>query len=657
MAETLPIAPESVTAELERVLASRTFAPSARHRDLLKFIVESHQSDPGAELKEASLAVDVLGRDPATFDPRIDTIVRVEARRLRARLDEYYAGEGFGSVVRISVPRGSYSPVFTTIDDASTPRPAAELAQPTATPATGTPTPAIDDAPAIASPAATRRPWRHWITAATLFLAVGGAVAMTWRGLETIPVNAARPASLAVLPFANLSGDASLDPFIDGLVDEITGALAREPGLRVTARTSAFAFKGQNQDIRDIGRKLGVTSVVEGSVQRSEGHLKIIVQLNRADDGSHLWSNVFVTPLEEIFQLQTKITQAVADTLQPAIRAQVTRPSSGTASWPAWQAYSRAQFVMRNVQRESFVEAIPLLDEAIRLDPRFAGAYASRGVARLYANAWAGTSEPAANQRIRDDIDEAIRLDPGLAGFLSTLAALVYLQEYDWPKARSLYERALAGASTAPDVHAAYAGGLMLQGRAAEAEAEYQRALSADPLNFMASLHLALVPFMSGRPDAAVERLSQIASGTQANPTALDYLVRARLLSGDIAGARIDADRLKRETGSAPWQYLALDALITFTEGKPREARAAVERLANQWGAQQPYLVANAYAWIGDAPNALRWFLRAVEKRDSLVAYMPVDPMMDPIRRSPEFRKAWDAIPGLTASMSFPDPR
>ncbi len=237
-------------------MASGPFAESERLRRFLRFTVEQTLQGQADRIKEYLIGVEVFGREES-FDPRTDSIVRVQAGKLRARLEKYYATEGSSDPVLIEYPKGSYVPLFRNRQ------------------ANG------------------RRAWRRWrmLAAATATLVLVGLASywMMERRVAGRPT-VSGPASIAVLPFADLSPDKDQEFFCDGITEELINTLARFEGLRVVARTSAFEFKGKGQDIRKIGAQLGVATLLEGSVRKQGNRLRVTVQLNNVADGFHLWS-------------------------------------------------------------------------------------------------------------------------------------------------------------------------------------------------------------------------------------------------------------------------------------------------------------------------------------------------------------------------------
>ena len=258
---------DAIAAELDSVAASAAFGKTERPARFLRHLVETALRGDRDHLKESVLGMDVFGR-PASWDPRLDPVVRQEAARLRKRLAAYYQNGGAEDEVRIELPVGSYVPVFRRKPLEIESAPAVTL------------TPA---APADRGLARPRRAWPYVVAAGALCIALAGAA---WR----IQAYRESPPSIAVLPFANLTADPANQYFSDGLTDEITDSLARIKALRVIARSSAFQFKGKPVDVREVGRSLNVANVLEGSVERLGNRIKIVAHLERVSDGLLLWS-------------------------------------------------------------------------------------------------------------------------------------------------------------------------------------------------------------------------------------------------------------------------------------------------------------------------------------------------------------------------------
>ncbi len=247
-----------IRAQLERILASQEFSQSGSLQRFLRYVVERTLEGQAEGLKEYNVGVEVLGRGES-YDPRTDTIVRVQAGRLRSKLQEYYHAQGRGDQVRIEIPKGTYVPDFQRMNE----RP--------------------DNSVAGLSR-------YNKVGVAAVVLALLGLLLGVWwfragRGSDRVDVSSALQ-SVAVLPFADMSPNQDQEYFGDGVAEELTNALSHLQGIHVAPRTSAFQFKGQLVDIRQIGEQLGVDALVQGSVRKSEDNMRVTAQLIRADDGT-----------------------------------------------------------------------------------------------------------------------------------------------------------------------------------------------------------------------------------------------------------------------------------------------------------------------------------------------------------------------------------
>src|SRR5688572_331062 len=302
---------DEVEAELQRLERSATFRQSSQLRRLLRHLVVHAQRGEESALREIAVGVAALGRDPRSFDPKADPIVRTEARRLRTKLAAYYNSEGRDDPLTIDLPKGGYVPVLHA-------RVAPEL---------------ID------------------------------------------------AASVAILPFANFTGDPARESFCDALTDELIDALARIEGLRVVARTSAFKFKGTRDDVREIAKQLAVRTVLEGSVQLVDTKVRVLAQLILAADGTHLWSQAFVADTAGLPTLQETLADEIVRSLERAgvlpvsPRETPLRAPRGTHDPEARDRYDRALGVLRTLEIGRYDRARELLNEALARDPGFARAH------------------------------------------------------------------------------------------------------------------------------------------------------------------------------------------------------------------------------------------------------------------------------------------
>ena len=324
-------------AQIERILASRHFVKAHRLQRFLRFVSEETLKGLSAGIKETVIGVEVFDRRSATYDPRIDPIVRVQAGRVRAKLADYYEQEGAGDGVLVELPRGQYVPRFSV-----------RVAAPVRAPG----------APTDAEPGQSN--------------------------------------TIAVLPFVNMSADRANEYFSDGLTEELTHALARLPSLRITARRSAFQFKERDRDIREIGRLLGAGKIVEGSVRKVDDRLRITVQLVNVADGYQLWSEKYDRTMSDVFALQEEIAGAIGLALRYRLGAgPAPRAAAPTTSVDALNHYLLGRFHWNKRSAAGFRAAIAHFREAIQIDRAYGRAYA--GLADCYIMlAMSGAETPAA---------------------------------------------------------------------------------------------------------------------------------------------------------------------------------------------------------------------------------------------------------------------
>src|ERR1017187_1922603 len=357
----VPIPADLVTRELESILASKTFLNTARLSRFLRYVVERTLQGRVGDLKEYSLGLEGFGRD-GSYNPRTDPVVRVEARQLRFKLAEYYAGPGQADEIVISLPKGGYAAQFE--------RRVVGL------PVVGELAAKMPDESGREPKMLPGRPRRWRTRKAFLAVACVAAGAAVVYSLVARPWEDAPP-SIAILPFANLSAEPSNQYFSDGLTDEITDELSHIKTIRVIARSSAFQFKGKNLDIRDVGRQLNVATVLEGSVERYGDRVKIVAHLERVSDRSYFWSNTYERQASDVYTVQSELAAAIAANLKagavPAPRGHTVRDGE------AYDAFLRGSFELEEQTTESINRAEQYFKRAIERDPEYAAAYTGLG--------------------------------------------------------------------------------------------------------------------------------------------------------------------------------------------------------------------------------------------------------------------------------------
>jgi TolB-like protein/Tfp pilus assembly protein PilF len=514
---------------------------------------------------------------------------------------------------------------------------------PTAHPAA----PSVSDA--VLTP---RRPFRGpswskpalWVTVAVVFAALAYFVAdKFWisKHLTPSPAAFAPPAhSIAVLPFVNLSGDASQDYFSDGLTEELLNSLAEIEGLQVAARTSSFSFK-EHPDIATVAHKLNVGAVLEGSVRRSEHTVRVTAQLINAATGFHLWSKTYDRDLGDVLKLQTEIATAVASALKITLLGDVAAKIElgGTRNPAAFDAYLRAAKAFNGYHDAKDLQtAIAAYTEAIGLDANYALAFAGRSLA---LDQYAG--DIATGAGIREDFDraqsdarQALSLAPDLGeGHLAL--ANSFESALDMAQASAEFERAIELAPGNARVLREYSRSVVSLGRVDAGIAAGRRAVVLDPLNALTHRRLGQSLYYAHRYQEAIAVLSD---GLALDPEdARGYGSRglAYYMLGDLEKARSSCEG-KPEWGAPEWGAQWCLALVYHKLGRHADAEAEVAKMKASMGDAEAYQYATIYAQWGDTREALEWLETALRLRDSGLADLKSDPLLDPLRKEPRFQ-------------------
>jgi eukaryotic-like serine/threonine-protein kinase len=287
--------------------------------------------------------------------------------------------------------------------------------------------------------------------------------------------------SIAVLPFANMSRDPDDEYFSDGLAEEIINLLAHIPDLKVTARTSSFAFRGKEQDIRRIADSLSVRTILEGSVRRAGSRIRVTAQLINAEDGYHLWSERYDRELTDVFAIQDDIAQSIADALQLKL---ISTPARHTPTVPAYEALLQARHHARAYSPDAHARAEEYCKQAIALDPKYAAPHALLGFIYFFSTSHTGRSMPEVAPLIRREARRALELDPFETDPHFLLGAVAAANDYNWLEAAREFQLTMTSPSVPAEAHFAYAGLCLQQlGRFEESAAEMRRAVEKDPLS------------------------------------------------------------------------------------------------------------------------------------------------------------------------------
>ncbi len=625
---------DEIRSELQRILASRTFRAAQGQKKFLAFTVSEVLTGHAHLLKEYVIATEALGRD-ASFDPRLDPIVRTEARKLRARLAKYYELEGSGDPLRIEFRKGSYVPSFHD--------PVQALAEPPSVTAIAElpSAPAASEVPSILNiPSAQQHHrWRTLFGALAVLVLVAASSAIFYRlAHSSLPetIFAADDASLAVLPLVNLS-DNNSEFLSDGLTEELINSLRQVPGLQVVARTSAFRFKGKTLDLRQIDRKLHVRAVLVGSVSKSDNRLRVTVQLNNAANGYHLWSGSYERDAANIGSILPEIASAVSNALGVGLMrgSQAFSQTPPSPNAEAHENYLRGLYFRNRFTVDSLNRAVEYFKQAIEEDPSFAQAYA--GLADCYAleRPVAATPPLEIISKLKAAASKAIELDPSL-GEPHVALAVGAEYEYDWDTAEKEFKKGL-GLSPGDTVgHIWYAWYLALHGRKEEVLAQKAIAAKLDPVSPYAVDSVGRYYSAIGRYDTAVQQYRSALALEPNFGLAHQDLGDAYLLKGMCADA-IGELRLANESMPGA-RRMALLGYAYAVCGHTTEARRILHEFLNEphHGAVPALAIAEVYLGLGDKNRAFPWLEKAIDERDLGVS-LKWDARFQPLRSDPRY--------------------
>jgi TolB-like protein/DNA-binding winged helix-turn-helix (wHTH) protein len=467
-----------------------------------------------------------------------------------------------------------------------------------------------------------------------VLMVVAGALWHKSRQRSAPPVGAP---SIAVLSLADLSPSHDQEYFSDGLAEEILNDLATIPNLRVVARTSAFQFKGKNEDLRTIGQKLNVENILEGSVRKEGTHVRITVQLVKTDDGFHLWAQSYDRDLKDALALQDEIAKAVALALQVKLLSgnSAAFPSaSRTANPEAYQEYLEARYFASTNNPDSMRKALEYVNKAIQSDPGYASAYAWRSyIIQTQHFIVGGMDDPEDMEEARLDTEKAIKLDPNLADGYRVMSWRQAWYDLNCPAAEHTLSRAM---ELAPgDAWNLEAKGLyaMCFGRQREAVELFQQSIARDPLLVLPYVHLALNLRDLGRYEEANAALGK---ALDLDPQAV-WLHETR---GEILLAQGQPKEALTEMDKEPgWPYHQLGTVLAYHAlGREAESDKALADLISNGADCCAYQIGEAYAYRGNADEAFNWLNRAYRQHDGGLGSFKTDLLLKSLRTDPRFQ-------------------
>lgn len=435
-------------------------------------------------------------------------------------------------------------------------------------------------------------------------------------------------ASIAVLPFTDMSAAGDQAYFSDGLSEELINDLARVPGLKVAARSSAFQFKGKNEDVREIGRKLGVANVLEGSVRKEGDHIRVTAELTKVADGFQLWSQTYDRQEKDIFAVQDEIAQAATKALQPKLLGSGGGANPQGTNPQAYQAYLKAKFLSgRGQSKEDLNRALEYANSAIQSDANYAPAWALRAAIQntMAETGLIDTTEGFTQARM--DAERAIALNPDLAAGYLALAATQINHDWDWDGAKTSIVKASDLEPGSAEVLRSHSYLARYLGNLDQAIELSQRSVGLDPLRTNSYLYLGNLQYAATCYPEAHKDLER---ALELNPQA-PYA--HQLLSGVLLHEGKPQQALE-EIALEPseWARLTGQAIAYHALGREADSDAALAGLIAKHPNDSAYQVAEVYAYRGQINKAFEWLNRAYDERDPGLPEIKTDPLLENLR-------------------------
>jgi adenylate cyclase len=566
----------AVRDQLARIVNSAGFISSVRLSRFLTHVVNRTIEGDLDDLKEFSIAMEVFDRS-SDYDPNIDAIVRVQARRLRAKLKAYYeGGAGRNDPVLIALRPGRYVPVFRWLD-----------AQPSKQP---------EQIEFVIEP---------------------------------------RRVSVAVLPFLNMSPEPDQEYFCDGISEEIINSLTHVSGLNVIARTSAFQFKGASVDIREVGQRLDADVVIEGSVRKAADQLRITAQAVQTESGHHLWSETFRRELKDVFAIQEEIAQSVAALLRLHMPEARPRVRASDRNLETYTRYLKARVLIYQQSPETLRAGLRQLRELIEVFPDYALAYSGIAEANGHLALFGIVSGRTVYPEMKATAERGYALDPESGETCTVLGGLRAWFEYRRDEAYRLYDLALALQPGLARTYRYRAMALLCQGDIKAAESGLFRSAELDPLSASDCARMAYLHYVKGAYPSAAEDLEQSFDLDRDYPEARFYqgLLRFRQENYDGTVECLSQSRFPLDIGLLAAAYVR--------QGCESRARECVERLSRLAAVQYVSPLAEAFAAIGmkDFDLAFERVSRAIEDKTAFVNLLAIEPFFEPLRSDARFTK------------------
>ncbi len=486
-------------------------------------------------------------------------------------------------------------------------------------------------------------PHRRFQSARDLAFALEGIDAESTRSSSSVWMEFPRPAepgppSIAVLPFLNLGPDRETEYFSDGITEEILNALARIPDLRVASRTSSFAFKGRNEDIRNIGRQLNVRVALEWSVLHAGDRIRVTAQLIDVADGYHLWSERYDRKMDDVFAVQDEIARAIAETLEVCLLRQEDEPlvRPPTRDLEAYNLYLKGLFFFN---QRALGQAIEQFQKAIARDPSFAAPYTGLADSYTHAGFYGSIAALDAWRGARTAARKARELEPDSASVHLSMGLIDHFYGWDIPQAENEFRRAIEISPRFAEAYTFLGQLLAFSGRFREGIEIGEMAVELDPLSISALTRLGYSLTWGGRYEEAIRVCLKALAVQPGAMHPLTAIAMTYLYNGQHAEAIAAAEQSVEATRRLPGYPLAQLGEIYALTGRIEDARSIVRELHERSAAEyvSPQCFAMVYGALDDRDATFHWMERSIEEHNAFFWALPHSPRFHQLRSDPRF--------------------
>lgn len=610
--------------QVARILSSTTFSGSERHRRFLRFVVDQALKGETEKLNEFVLGFEVFDKN-ASFDPRIDSIVRVEARRLRQRLRKYYQDEGLKDPIIITLRPRSFVPEF---EESAGEKPS--------------------------QPDHSRRwfPSRRMTVVGAIALlagAIGGAVLLSFRDRRPPPP---QMSSILVLPFQNLTPVPAQEMLGDSISDSIITELASVPGLRVISRGSSLQFKESGNSASQFAANLQVDYVVEGTVHMRKGLVVVSAKLTDTHSRSYVWAQTQETELDKLPEFERQLSVAIASRIHlpppPAGAEHMTRKRAAT--WESYSAFLKGQYFLYQWDSGGAEKSVALFEEAVRGDPNYAPAWAWLSQAYLLLIYREDGQDAALIAKGRQAAAKSLSLDDQLAASHAAVGSYAAL-DWDWTSAEREFRRTVELDPGWAQGRLMYARNYLIpKGLIQEATREIMRAHELDPLTQFTRISLAEVLYFNREYARSVAEYADLRQpAAKNNPPDAMYFMALSFL-GQSKRAATDLSQTLPE-GAVAFPGQAILAYLQAKSGEKQKAQTILDELlkASHQRYTSPIPLAILSVGLDNRDEAFRQLATAVTRHVPSVVNIAVDPVFDPLRSDPRYDRILGDI-GLKSS-------